>query len=467
MNVSARFFRGEARAHSRRVRRGVWALLLMAGLSGPVLAEEDREVVVPVAVVFHAARPVSELALTRTALARLLPEAPLINGRLDDAAWKGASALTPLCRVGGTRIASPLTVVMVGYHGGSLYIGVQCDEPDPLRRTRRNLAGDRQPAEENCVQILLDPVLARGPVQVISVNPAGAVTGYTVGEGRRDTNWHIECVAAAAPTPTGWSVEVGIPRRALDNPINDIVGFNVVRRRPGAAGEPFAWNPAPAAYEHGEALGRLAFQRRLVTVQKVELGRPYVGENTFRMWLKNETAEQRMIRAGLATHVAGEAADTSRYVLRVPPGRARIYALSHRIRTAGPTDVALTLLDYEMGDPLVRVTRRGLNVSASPLVLTPKGEGNETGLVFDFEILLPKRDLKKVSLHAVFRNPATGRSLGGDRTRWATSRRGIVSVNGDALGPGTYRLEVALERDGKVLASTARDVVIGPPKSGK
>jgi len=453
--------------HSHPARWGMWAVFLLMGLPGPAVAQDNGETVAPVAVVFHAARPVGELALTRTALARLLTECPLVNGRLDEAAWKGASVLTPLCRAGSARIAAPRTVAMAGYYAGFLYVGVQCDEPNPERRTGIPRARDQCSPEDDCVEVLLDSMLERDGIKAILVNPAGAVADYAVAGQGRDIGWDIECVAAAAPTATGWAVEIGIPRRALDNPINDIIGFNIVRRRRGTAGEPFSWNPAPATCESGEALGCLAFQRRQVTVQKMELGRPYVGANTFRVWLKNETPEGLLVRVGLATHVAGEAADTSRYLIGVPPGRTLIYALSHRIRTPGRTDLAFTVLDHEMGDPLARVTRPGLDVLASPLVLTADEEGDGTGVRFDFRILLPKREMSEASLFAIFRDPATGRLLGSDRTGWVTSRSGIVSVDTAALPAGTYRLDVRLERGGKTFASVGRDVAIVAPKSAE
>ena len=438
-----------------------WALAFSLRAFGQAAAEPGGALRVS----FEKAKPVSELTVTRTALARLLPSCPWVDGRLDDPAWKGAAALKPLCRVGSAKPADIKTTVMVGYYSGYLYIAVHCDEPDPARRTAAPPRGkDRRIWDGDSVHILFDSKLERGNVKALVVNPAGAMADYRVIGRQKDVSWDLDCIAAAAATKTGWAVEAAVPREELEDPANDIIGFNIVRRRPGTEGEPYSWNPAPKAFAYGGAMGSLAFQRRVVSVHKIELGWPYVGMNEFRVWLRNETETERTVRVGVATRSGEKAMDTSRYRIKLPPRKTTACALAHRIRKAGQTDLAFAVLDHASGESLLKVTRPGLAVAESPVTLSLDKEGE--GLAkrtASFRILLPSRTASKLGFVAMLRQPETFRTLGKATARVMPSRVGTIHVDTGGLAPGTYRLDVYIERDGKLFAKASAEVQVEAP----
>ncbi len=266
----------------------------------------------------HAVAP-SGLEIISTVIARVLPEAPTIDGRLDDEAWNQASALSPLLKIGTTTPADPGTRVLLGHFRDVLYVGVQCDEPDPKRRLAPAfLAQDQRVWDTDSVHIFLDSTLDRRSTEVIVVNPAGSVSDFVLADGQQDLRWDSGCTARASENESGWAVEIAVPRVSLMNPANDIIGFNVVRRRPETPGEPFTWNPAPDLRGHARWLGNLSFQKSPCSIEKIEVGWPYAGRNQIRLWVRNETSVEQRLRARLVSRTMDGKVSRSRYKLTLP-----------------------------------------------------------------------------------------------------------------------------------------------------
>ena len=415
-----------------------------------------------VTVRFASPMAVSPLDVTRTAVARLLPEAPVLDGRLDDPCWKSATRLAKLSCVDTAEPATAETGVWLGHRDGNLYIAVHCAEEDPKRRTSARPVGrDRLIWHDDCMQILLDSRHDRGNPKVIAVSPSGAIADYTVQGRQKNLGWDIPCAAAGAPTKTGWAVEIAFPRAGLDDPRNDIIGFNIVRRRPGMDGEPFTWNPAPRAYEQGRALGNLIFETHPCTVQKVEVGRPYVGLNRLRIRLRNRTDQELELRAGLVSRSQGEGMDQSKYRLTLPAGKVVVYGVEHRFSYAGRCELALALTDESGKTTISRFSRPGLWVESSALVLEPLGL--KDGLFETrFSILTPKRELKDMRMTAVFRGEGVSQLLGKTVVKQLTARSGTITVPIEQTDRGKYQLTVHLTRRGKTVAVASEQVVPRP-----
>src|SRR5213082_2563898 len=99
-----------------------------------------------------------DTAMPAVAMPRFDDAAPIIDGRLDDAAWAGAAVLRGFSQYvpNDNRPAEDSTVVLVWYSASAIYFGIRAwQDSASVRATladRDNIAGD------DYVQLVLDPL---------------------------------------------------------------------------------------------------------------------------------------------------------------------------------------------------------------------------------------------------------------------------------------------------------------------
>ena len=98
-----------------------------------------------------------------------------------------------------------------------------------------------------------------------------------------------------------------------------------------------------------------------------------------------------------------------------------------------------------------RFSRPELEVAYSALVLEPVGV-KEGRVQIGFAILLPKRELKDLTMMTTLREEGAFPLLEKEITRRLTSRRGVISVPIEQADPKQYRLLVHLTRRDKTVA---------------
>jgi hypothetical protein len=141
---------------------------------------------------------------------------PLIDGRLDDPAWRaapGSSVFTQSFPFDGGR-PSEKTVLRVLYDESAIYIGFDCEQvhtPIVERLTRR----DRD-SESEWVYVQIDSRNDGKSAYMFAVNIAGVladaqIIDQTTYSWEWDENWE----GKTARTKTGWSAEIRIPLRVL------------------------------------------------------------------------------------------------------------------------------------------------------------------------------------------------------------------------------------------------------------
>ncbi len=170
--------------------------------------------------------------------------APVVDGRLDDAAWRTAPALDDLRQREPNEgaPASERTEVRVLFDGETLFIGVHAFDSEPQRVVARILERDRvmqtdfdgapQFGGDDAVAILIDGFHDHRNAVVLATNPNGAEFDALLTDEGREFNvdwrgiWHV----AAARTADGWSAEFAVPFRSLRyRPAGDEWGLNVFR----------------------------------------------------------------------------------------------------------------------------------------------------------------------------------------------------------------------------------------------
>ena len=172
----------------------------------------------------QAARPPARPSVRPT---RVQPP-PVIDGRLDDQAWRGAAHITdfvqrrPLDGAPG----SEKTEVYVAYDADRLYFGVVAHYSEPSL-IRANRVDRDQIWNDDRVSVIFDPFLDQQRAYRIAVNGygvqgdalvSGGSSGGTSTAGPGDTSWNVLFASAGALSADGWTVELAIPFKSLRYP---------------------------------------------------------------------------------------------------------------------------------------------------------------------------------------------------------------------------------------------------------
>ncbi|HWP45073.1 MAG TPA: DUF5916 domain-containing protein [Blastocatellia bacterium] len=176
----------------------------------------------------------------------LLEKPPIIDGALDDVAWKKASVLKDFYQIlPGDNIApSKQTEVLMGYDSKYLYIAFRAhDDPNKVRATvaKRDFIFD-----DDYVGIYLDTFNDRRKAYQLFFNPFGIQADGIFSEGRED-DFSVDIVmeSKGALNEGGYCVEVAIPFKSLryKEGATKLWGVHIVRRIKRFDNELDSWMP--------------------------------------------------------------------------------------------------------------------------------------------------------------------------------------------------------------------------------
>jgi hypothetical protein len=142
--------------------------------------------------------------------------APVIDGKLDERAWREAAALRDFRQTqpGDNTAPSYPTTIMLGYDRDRFYLGVHAvDDPKKVRSTvarRDDITGD------DYIAIYLDTFNDRRRAYLLMFNPLGAQQDGLFSEGR-EPDFSVDVVMESKGTLTedGYTIEVAIPFKSL------------------------------------------------------------------------------------------------------------------------------------------------------------------------------------------------------------------------------------------------------------
>jgi len=174
---------------------------------------------------------------------------PVIDGKLDDEAWKAAAVLGDFYQTQpGDNIApSYPTQVLLGYDSKFLYIAFRAkDEPGKLRAT---VAKRDQIWDDDTVHVVLDTYNDQRRAYILGFNPLGIQADGILTESengtREDYSLDIVMESKGVLTEDGYVVEVAIPFKSLryEAGKGKLWGFNAVRRIRRLDNENDSWMP--------------------------------------------------------------------------------------------------------------------------------------------------------------------------------------------------------------------------------
>ncbi len=147
-----------------------------------------------------------------------IDKAPVIDGALDDAAWKDATLVTEFYQrvpIEGAPV-SEVTEAYLAYDRAMLYVGVRLHDRNPDAIVAMELREDEEMLNDDIFTIAIDSLLDRKNAFMFYMNALG-----TKGDGRIENNssfrlewdgiWH----GAASRNETGWVAEFAIPFKTL------------------------------------------------------------------------------------------------------------------------------------------------------------------------------------------------------------------------------------------------------------
>ena len=214
--------------------------------------------------------------------AHRITTAPRIDGRLDDAAWAGATVITGFKQrePGEGQDASEATAVRIVYDDANLYIGAELSDADAAGIRASEMRRDNTLESDDTFSVLLDTYLDNRNAFVFRVNPRGTRFDALVRNEARFyyADWDEQWTAAAALSGNGWSVEIAIPFKILRfrNAASHTWGLNferVIKRK----NEMVYWSgwSRNYAFQNVSQAGRLTGIAGIKQAERLRL-RPYV-----------------------------------------------------------------------------------------------------------------------------------------------------------------------------------------------
>ncbi|MBN2310025.1 MAG: DUF4091 domain-containing protein [Candidatus Hydrogenedentes bacterium] len=209
------------------------------------------------------------------------PEAPHVDGRLDDACWAGAACAPVFVDWQSGQPVDVQSSVRTAWDEQALYVAFACTEPYLERLVANTTERDGAVWTDDCVELFLRPNGEGGYVHLM-VNSAGVLRD----EGREGHEWNSAALAAAdvpglEGSPEGWTAELAIPWADLGGPPapgNTWTGnFTRARRTDGTTYSCWNWTAGP--FHNTARFARLTFVEHTAAVERLDLGPRYPGVN--------------------------------------------------------------------------------------------------------------------------------------------------------------------------------------------
>ncbi len=198
----------------RRRLRLACALVLLAGTGGTVV---------------HAAKEgAPSLAVRPTAVP------PVIDGQLDDPAWRDAAHSFAFRQITPLENAEPTerTEFWVTYDAAHLYVAVRCHDSGGLAGLRAySMQHDQDNGSDDVVRVVLDTFHRENDGYYFSLTAAGGKhDGLIQNKAEANDTWDGLWTGKVTRDEGGWSAEFAIPMKSLSfNAANDTWGFNIAR----------------------------------------------------------------------------------------------------------------------------------------------------------------------------------------------------------------------------------------------
>ena len=242
------------------------------------------------------------------ALCPVVDEAPVIDGKLDDAVWVEAEVYGEFTDTTGKIAARPATRFRICTDGKWLYLGIELSDPDTESLNLKTRGPDEIRFDETA-ELFFAPYVDRAGYYHFATDPAN--TGYdNFGTAvARDHNFSWEHKTRI--TSSGWVCETKLPLHEMERPegvrTGDMFHMNICRSTRGAVKEQ-CWSATEGNYHERSKFG-------LVIVGSYRSAAKGRAEQLVR---KVEALKQRVLETGTDAWKAGDMASLEKAARTLP-----------------------------------------------------------------------------------------------------------------------------------------------------
>ena len=166
-----------------------------------------------------------------------IQEAPTIDGKLDDSAWKSAATLESFIDPQTGRAPDDGTAVWLAYDEEAIYVAFHARDGRPESIVAREIQPNARFQGEDTFEVVIDPFYTRERNwSRFRINALGTQAEDIAGGRAAKREWRGQWQAAAQRLADGWSGEMRIPWRILsipsaERPIEVGINFNRYQAR--------------------------------------------------------------------------------------------------------------------------------------------------------------------------------------------------------------------------------------------
>ena len=281
-------------------------------------------------------RPGPELDTT-TAAGSIYPtpfcaKPPKVDGKLDDACWRGALCLdTFIVNDGKTSPAPQKNEVRITYDDKNVYLASRCAEKDLGLLSHRSPARDRPDWGDDRIEFFFDALGAgRSPTYYFSVNSFGVTVDQYIGVG----GWDPDVKLATGREKSAWTLEAAIPIREFgrDRLTGQRWGMNVGRHHRGTFRDSSSLVRLEGKFNQPGRFVRLVFtpppppgKLRVVSLSRGAVSRAgfRTGANLAVYEVRND-GPPRTLRFAIRNQVGGETRRRENLTRRIGRGKTRV-----------------------------------------------------------------------------------------------------------------------------------------------
>ena len=176
----------------------------------------------------------NSLSITRQKTVRRAKPAPIIDGKLDDPAWKSTKPITNLGRNDG-QASGPTdrTEIYLVHDQDNLYLAARCTEQDLSKIRAVTQEHDGPTYYDDNIWFFFDSDLDRSTYHQAIINAQGAVFDrscvFKDGQAAKDPGWNGPWEIRSGREANAWTLEIRVPKAKLGPCKDKEWGFNFRR----------------------------------------------------------------------------------------------------------------------------------------------------------------------------------------------------------------------------------------------
>ena len=187
---------------------------------------------------------------------------PILDGRIDDDAWKNAGVVDGFFKLLGDSKADVQTECRVLADADSVWLGIRCAEPE-IAKIKAKFSKDGEAVwSDDCIEIFMASKVEDILLYQFIINSIGARMMTWGNQPKQpDSECYSKWQAKTAKGENEWTMEVRIPYELLGlkgKPASGFsMGFNVARERYAGKTELSTWSPVNGSFHRKEKFGVL------------------------------------------------------------------------------------------------------------------------------------------------------------------------------------------------------------------